>query len=324
MSGPRIYYLGWGIAALLLLLIPQFLGYIYIYLATEILIYALFAISFNLLFGYGGLLPFGHVALFGVGAYVTAIVFKHFPDTHLLLTFLIAMLSGAAIAAIIGFFCLRLKGAYFSLISLSFQMFLFAVALKWRSLTYGEDGMTVNRPDLYLPALGNVPMSSMQNVYYLTLILVAIGILACYLFLKTPLGNSMVCMREKDVRASFLGYNVFLTRLTVFSASGILAALAGGLFAFFQEFVATSCIDLNMGISVVFMTIIGGPAHFFGPVLGAAFYLLFQDWISGLTKHWWLLLGIVFIVVVLYFEGGLISLFEKGSVRRWVNRLKGK
>lgn len=324
MSGPRIYYFVWGIAAILLLLIPQLFGYIYIYLATEILIYALFAVSFNLLFGYGGMLPFGHVALFGVGAYVTAIVFKHFPDTHLLLTLLVTALSGAVIAAIIGFFCLRLKGAYFSLISLSFQMFLFAVALKWRSLTYGEDGMTVNRPDLYLPALGNISMRSVENAYYLILIIVAVGILACYLFLKTPLGNSLVCMREKDVRASFLGYNVFLTRLAVFSVSGILAGLAGGLFAFFQEFVATSCIDLNMGISVVFMTIIGGPAHFLGPVLGAAFYLVFQDWISGLTKHWWILLGIVFIVVVLYFEGGLIGIFKKENARRWVSRQKGK
>jgi branched-chain amino acid transport system permease protein len=324
MSGLRTYYLGWGIAAMLLLLLPQFLPLIYVHLATEILIYALFAVSFNLLFGYGGLLPFGHVALFGVGAYVTAVILKHFPSMYLLLTFLMAALSGAAIAAIIGFFCLRLKGAYFALISLAFQMFLYAIAMKWRSLAYGDDGMTVNRPDLYLPVLGSVSMRSIPNVYYFTLVIVAMGILACYLFLKTPLGNALVCMREKDIRASYLGYDVFLTRFTVFSASGILAGLAGGLFVFFEEFVATSCIDLNMGISVVFMTVIGGPAHYLGPVLGAAFYMFFQDWISGLTKHWWILMGIVFVVVVLFFEGGLISLFKNGKIRVWIRGLKGR
>src|SRR3990172_1837335 len=240
MRGLRLDTLGRGIAIILLLLLPQFLPLIYIHLATEILIYALFAVSFNLLFGYGGLLPFGHVALFGVGAYVAALIFKHFPGMYLPLTLLLTALSGVPIAAIIGFFCLRLKGAYFALISLAFQMFLYAIAMKWRSLAYGDDGMTVNRPDLYLPVLGNLSIRSIENVYYLTLVIVAIGILACYLFLKTPLGNSFVCMRERDIRASYLGYDVFLTRFTVFSASGILAALAGGLFVFFEEFVATS------------------------------------------------------------------------------------
>jgi branched-chain amino acid transport system permease protein len=323
MRGLRLDTLGWGIAILFLLLLPQFLPLIYIHLATEILIYALFAVSFNLLFGYGGLLPFGHVALFGVGAYVAALIFKHFPGMYLLLTFLLAALSGVAIAAVIGFFCLRLKGAYFALISLAFQMFLYAIAMKWRSLAYGDDGMTVNRPDLYLPVLGNLSMRNIQNVYYLTLVIVALGILACYLFLKTPLGNSFVCMRERDIRASYLGYDVFLTRFTVFSASGILAGLAGGLFVFFEEFVATSCIDLNMGISVVFMTVIGGPGHYLGPVLGAAFYIFFQDWISSLTKHWWIFMGIVFVGVVLYFEGGIVSLFRNEKVRLWASRLRG-
>jgi branched-chain amino acid transport system permease protein len=323
MRGLRTYYLAWGIATILLLFLPQFLPLIYIHLATEILIYTLFAVSFNLLFGYGGLLPFGHVALFGVGAYMVAVILKHFPGMYLLLTLLMAALSGAVIAAIIGFFCLRLKGAYFALISLAFQMFLYAIAMKWRSLAYGDDGMTVNRPDLFLPVLGSVSMRSIPNVYYFTLVIVAIGILVCYLFLKTPLGNSLVCMRERDIRASYLGYNVFLTRFIVFSASGILAGLAGGLFVFFEEFVATSCIDLNMGISVVFMTVIGGPGHFLGPVLGAAFYIFFQDWISSVTRHWWVFMGIVFVVVVLYFEGGLISLFKNERVRFWVSHVKG-
>ena len=321
MRGFRASYVGWGVLAVFLLLVPQLLPEIYVHLSTEILIYALFAVSFNLLFGYGGLLPFGHAAIFGVGAYVAALIFKHYAAMPLLLTLAVTTLSGAVAAGFIGFFCVRLKGAYFALLTLAFQMFLFAVALKWRTLTYGDDGMTVPRPDLNLLVLGKVSMRDIDNVYYLTLVLVTLGIWVCYLFLKTPLGNSVVCVREKDIRASFLGYNVFLTRYITFVVAGTLASVAGGLFAFFQEFVATSAMDLNMSITCVFMAIIGGTGHFFGPVLGAAFYLVFQDWISSLTKHWWIVMGVLFVLVVLYLQGGLISLFKmervKSILRKW-------
>jgi branched-chain amino acid transport system permease protein len=310
-----------GIAgAVLVLLIPHLFPEMYMHLAVEILIYALFAVSFNLLFGYSGLLPFGHAALFGTGAYVAALIFKNFPQTSLLLTLLITPLFCGVIAAVIGFFCIRLKGSYFALISLAFQMFLFAVAMKWRSVTYGDDGMTFNRPDLHLPLLGTVSMGSIQNVYYLTLVIVAIGVLACYLFLKTPLGNSVVCVKERDIRASFLGYNVFLTRYVAFLVSGILGGLAGGLFALFVGFVNTAVIDINMSMTVVLMAVIGGTGHFLGPVLGTAFYVVFQDWISSLTKHWWILMGIFFIVVVLYLPGGLISLVSMKKIRLLVSR----
>jgi branched-chain amino acid transport system permease protein len=233
---------------------------------------------------------------------------------------LIGALLGCVAAIIIGFFCVRLTGAYFALTSLAFQMFLFAVALKWRSLTNGDDGIGVIRPELHLPVLGSISLRSITNIYYFILILVAIGILACYLFLKTPLGNSVVSVREKDIRASFLGYNVFLVRLTVFSVSGILVGLAGGLFVFYEEFVATTSIDMNMSMVPVLMTVIGGPGHFLGPVLGAAFYMVLQDWISSLTSYWMVLMGAIFIIIVLYVEGGLISFFKLEKIRRWFLR----
>ena len=324
MSRFRAYQIGSAIAvAVLLLVLPFLLREAKVHLAIEVIIYALFAISFNLLFGYGGILPFGHAALFGIGAYGTALIFKHFPSMPLLLTLLVATLFSLIAAALIGFFCVRLKGAYSALLSLAFQMFVYAVALKWRSVTGGDDGMGVTLPDLHLPALGIVSMRSIHNLYYLTLITVAIGILACYLFLKTPLGNSIVCIREKDRRAAFLGYDVFLTRLAVFSLSGLLAGLAGGLFVFYQKFVVTSYVSLEMSLTVALMTVIGGPGEFLGPILGAAFYIVFQDWVSSLTRHWWIFMGVLFIVVVLYFEGGLISLFKDERIRLWV-RHRGK
>ncbi|MGD0658405.1 MAG: branched-chain amino acid ABC transporter permease [Syntrophorhabdales bacterium] len=319
----NVYWLAWGIAIVLLLSIPYLLPEIWIHLAVEALVFSLFAVSFNLLFGYSGLLPFGHGALFGIGAYVVALILRNYPDAPLLLTFLLAALGGVIAAAVIGVFSVRLKGAYFALITTAFQMFAFAVAEKWRGVTNGDDGVTFSRPDLHLGGLAILSMKSIHHVYYLTLVIVGISILACWLFLKTPLGNSAVAVREKDVRASFLGYNVFLTRYTLFVISGVFAGLAGGLFAFFEEFVAASCLNLDTSMSVVFMTVIGGPANFLGPVLGSVVYIVFQDWISSLTRHWWILMGCFFVIVVLYLQSGLISLIKPEKVRLWLDRRRG-
>jgi branched-chain amino acid transport system permease protein len=307
--------LGWGVAVAVLFLLPSLLSELQVYIITEVLIYALFAVGFNLMFGYAGLLPFGIAALFGVGAYSTALMVNHFPDVPLLLVLFSASLSGFLAAVIIGFFCVRLSGAYFALTTLAFQMFLFAVALKWRSLTRGDDGMGIIRPELYLPAFGSISLRSTDSLYYFTLIIVTLAIVACYIFLKTPLGNSVMCVRENETRASFLGYDIFMIKLTAFSVSGVLVGLAGGLFVLFQEFVATTCIDMNMGLTPVLMTIIGGSGHFFGPILGAAFYIMFQDWISSVTYYWMLIMGGVFILTVLYLQGGLISLFDLEKLR---------
>jgi branched-chain amino acid transport system permease protein len=314
-----------GLTALiiiLLLLLPRLLPEMYVHRLTEVLIYALFAVSFNLLFGYAGLLPFGHAAGFGVGAYTAALIFKNYPAMPLLATLPIALLVTLVAVAIIGLFCVRLKASYFALISLSFQMFLLTIVMKWRSLTYGDDGLTVNRPDLALSFLGTISLRNINNLYYFTLVLVALGIAACYLFLKTPLGNAVVCTRERDVRASFLGYNVFLTRYAAFLLAGVVSGLSGSLFVLYQEFLSTACLNVNMSMSAAFMTVIGGAGTFFGPVLGAAFYILFQDWVSSLTVHWWMLMGIIFVIIVMYMKGGLISLFPAEKFRLWISRVR--
>ena len=317
MKRIRSYKPAWGVGLLIILFaLPYFLPEAKVYLATEALIYALFAVGFNLLFGYVGQLPFGFAALFGVGAYVTALIINHFPAVNLLGALMFAALSAFVVAAVIGFFCVRLSGAYFALTTLAFQMFLFAIALKWRSVTNGDDGMGVVRPDLYLPAWGSISLRSTASMYFFTLVVVAMAILGCYLLLKTPLGNSFICVREKEERASFLGYNVFLIKLTGFSTAGFLAGLGGGLFVLFQEFVATTCMDMNMGMTPVLMTIIGGPNYFLGPVLGAAFYVVFQDWISSLTRYWMFLMGGIFIVTGLYLKEGLVGLLKLKGLRR--------
>jgi len=292
-----------------LLLAPHLLPEMKIHLIIEIMIFSLWAVSFNLLFGHGGLLAFGFGAPFGVGAYAAALLFQHFAGISLVLTLSLVALLGFVTGVIIGSLSVRLKGAYFALITFGFQMFLYAIALKWYSVTKGDDGFGVTRPALSLPLAGNLSMANVVPVYYFTLAIVVLAILATYLFQKTPLGNSIALVRENDVRPPFLGYNVYLTRLTVFSVACFLAALAGGLFVFFNEFVSTAVIDMNISMIVLLMAIIGGSEYFLGPILGAAFYVLVQNWLSSLTNRWFLVMGAIFIVVVLYLEGGLISLF---------------
>jgi branched-chain amino acid transport system permease protein len=261
MSGQKAVKAVFGIAAIaFLLFLPFLVPEMKVHLSIEILIFALFAVSFNLMVGYTGALPFGFAAMFGVGGYALALVVNHVAGMPLLITLVIAALSGFAAALLIGFFSVRLGGTYFALITLAFQMFFFAVAMKWRSVTNGDDGMGVERPDLYIPGFDPIPIAGLEinNLYYLTLACCGLGVLIIYLFLKTPLGNAVVCMRENDERAPFLGYNVFLTKLFVFCFAGFFAGLAGALYVLFNEFVATTAIDSVMSFTIVLMTVIEG------------------------------------------------------------------
>lgn len=321
MTSDKMLLNGWRILfAAFVVLLPLLVPPSKVVVSTEILVFALFAISFNLVLGYTGLLPFGFAAMFGVGAYAAALTFNHLPGTPLAVTILIAAVSGFLAAVFVGFFCVRLGGTYFALLTLAFQMFFYAVALKWRAVTNGDDGMGVTRPEIWLPGAGKLSLMDLNNLYWVTLLFVAVGILMAYLFLRTPLGNAVKCMRENDERAGFLGYNVFLTKLTAFSFAGLLAGAAGALYVLQQEFVATTAIDATMSFNVVLMTIVGGIGRFMGPVMGVVFYMLFQDWISGVTKNWWLYFGIVFILVVLFFEGGLVSLINLDRARAFLRR----
>ena len=315
----RIYQLVLGgVIVTALLLLPFYLNEAKVNLATEALIYALFAISFNLLFGYCGILPFGHASVFGIGAYCIGLIFNHFTNMHLGLSLLIVSLAGFIAGGFIGLFVARLKGAYSALLSFAFQMFLFAVALKWYSLTNGDDGMGAIPPPFKMPFWGNISMTNIPNVYYFSLIVTAVGIGLCYFLLKTPLGNSFVAIREKEDRAAFLGYNVYLVKITASSVSGAIGALAGALFVIQNNFVSTSCLDLSLSLSACLMVVIGGSGAFLGPVLGAAFYVVFQDFVSRLTQYWWILMGVLFILVVLYFKEGLISIFKRERNQDWM------
>jgi branched-chain amino acid transport system permease protein len=298
-------------AAVIVLLVaaPRILSLLQLRMLMEISYFALFAVSFNFLFGYAGLLSFGHAAYFGLGAYVTAISLKHVAGMPFFLALLSAGLAGAVGGAIIGFFCVRRKGSYFALLTLAFNQFLWAIAWKWREVTGGDDGIgrIVPRKPVDLGIL-SLDLMNMETKYYL-MITIVVGCLAFgWYLMRTPFGNTITAIKVNEERASFLGYNVNRAKLLMFSFAAFYAAIAGSLFAVFQDFVATSSIDLGMSTQVLFMAFLGGTGSYFGPILGAAIFVYFTDWISSLTEHWEFILGVLFIVLVLYFHRGFIGL----------------
>ncbi|MBN1101924.1 MAG: branched-chain amino acid ABC transporter permease [Deltaproteobacteria bacterium] len=299
-------------------LLPHVLPVIHINMLIEVAFYSLFAVSFNLLFGYGGLLSFGHAAYFGIGAYTVALLIKYVAGFPLLPALLLGGVAGGLGGLLAGFFCVRLKGAYFALLTLAFNQFFFAIALKWRSLTGGDDGMSLKRPDLYLPGIGSVPMNNAVHIYYLVVAIVIICVLIQWSLTRTPLGNAMRAVKENDERAGFIGYNVFLTRLTLYTVAAFFAGMAGSLFALFQGFVSTGCIDAASSMHVVFMAFIGGVGSFLGPVLGAGVYLYFTDWVSRITDRWEFVLGVLFILLVLYARTGLVGLISSPRLKALV------
>lgn len=317
---------GLAVAALLALYaLPWALDVVRIRMAIEILYFGLFAVSFNLLFGYAGLLSFGHAATFGVGGYTVGLALKHIVGLPLLGALGLGALAGALGGALIGSFCVRLRGTYFALLTLAFSQFLYAVALKWRNVTRGDDGLTVTVPDVGLPGLGVLHMGQPAHFYWLALTVVLTCLWAAWRFTRTPLGNAVLLMRENDERAAFLGYSVVSTKLIVFISAATLAAVAGGLFASFQRLISPTSLDLPIGTEVVFMAVLGGTRSFLGPFLGATVYILLQDWLSRTTDRWPFLLGLLFVLMVLYAHTGLTGLLGRnGSVRRRWTRPQGE
>jgi branched-chain amino acid transport system permease protein len=304
------------LSLLLIIFVPLFLPVTQVNMLVEIAFFSLFAVSYNMLFGYGGLLSFGHSAYFGIGAYTVALLLRHAAGIPLLLSLLAGGIAGALGGLLAGFFCVKLKGGYFALLTMAFNQLFFAVALKWRSVTGGDDGMSLKRPDLYLPGLGSITMSKILHVYYLVATIVIICLLIQWYLTKTAFGNSIRAVKENDERAGFIGYNVFGTRLSMYTVSSFFAGIAGSLFAFFQGFVSTNCIDAAMSMNVIFMTFIGGVGSFVGPILGAGVFLYFTDWVSRITDRWEFVLGVLFILLVMFARTGLVGLIPTARLKK--------
>jgi branched-chain amino acid transport system permease protein len=297
-------YLGIAILFLLAALLPALLKKYHIHMLTEIIIFALYAVSYNLLLGYAGLLSFGHAMFFGLGAFMTAVVIIHLKGLGLLSAVLIGF--GVTILAgfLIGSLLLRHKGAYFALLTLAFNSLFYAVAIKWHSVTGGDDGLSITRPALNL-GFASISVASFTSFYYLTLIVIGAAIVYCRYFTQTAMGRTVVLMRENEERMKFLGYNTNVSRLILFSFTGAVAGLAGTFYTLHFQFVSISAISVDMTTAVLLMTFVGGTGTYWGPMVGALVYIVLQNYLSDITDRWPLFMGFIFVFMVLFIPGGL-------------------
>ena len=292
------------------ILMPVFLKQYHLNMLTEIIIFALYAVSYNLLLGYAGLLSFGHAAFFGLGAFAAAVAIIHIPGLSLWNTLLIGVATTILAGFVLGGLLLRHKGSSFALLTLAFNALFYAVATKWHSVTGGDDGLSITRPDLDL-GFTAIPMNSLTHFYYLTLIIVGAAIVFCWYFTHTAMGKTVLLMRENEDRMKFLGYSVNISRLILFTFTGAVAGLAGIFYTLHFQFVSISAVSIDMTTAVLLMTFVGGTKTFWGPILGAFVYIILQNYLSDITDRWPLFMGIIFVLMVLYVPGGLSDVIKK-------------
>jgi branched-chain amino acid transport system permease protein len=278
-------------------------------LLTEMIIFSLYAVSYNLLLGFGGLLSFGHGMFLGLSAFTTGAMLQRIPG----LPFFGAVFLGTLMATLVGLgvgcLLLRHKGAYYALLTLALNALFYAIAIKWHKVTGGDDGLPIKRPDIHL-GFTQLPMSDLTIFYYVTLVVIGCAVLFCWYFTKTAMGKTVLLLRENEERMQFIGYNPAISRMILFTLTAFFAGLAGSFYALFFKFVGVDAISIDMTTTALLMTFIGGTKHFFGPVLGAGFYIYFQNFLSDVTDRWPLFMGILFILLVLFVPRGLSGLIQ--------------
>jgi len=274
-------------------------------LATQVLIYGLFALGFNLLYGYTGLLSFGHAAYWGLGAYGTGIALAKLKIASLWGALGAGLLLAGVGGVIVGFFCLRRRGIYFAMLSLAFAQLLYFIAFHLAEVTGGDDGLRgIQVPPLRLPGLA-LSLDSSLGFYYFALGLVTLALLALKRILDSPFGAVLQAIRENSDRAVACGYDIRKIKLLSFVFSALFCGLAGALDALRLSLVPVESLYWTTSGQVVIMTLLGGAGTFFGPFVGAATFLVLEDRLSVFTESWPLFIGLIFMAFVLFLPKGI-------------------
>ncbi|MBY0297374.1 MAG: branched-chain amino acid ABC transporter permease [Methylobacterium sp.] len=273
-------------------------------LAVNILVLGLYALGFNLLFGYTGLLSFGHAAFLGAGAYGTGIAIVH-GGLHPLPAIAAGVVLATLIAAVMGFLAIRTRGIYFAMTTLALSMCVYYAFYQMEPLTGGENGLRgINVPALNL-GLVSLPLIDPLVKYYVILVFVGTAVWLFSRLLASPFGAVLEAIRENENRARACGYDVARTKLVAFVISGAVCGLAGALNAIHLSIVPIETMHYAMSGEAVMMALLGGMRTFFGPFVGAATFLVLQDGLATLTSHWQLFTGAIFIAFVLFLPSGI-------------------
>jgi ABC-type branched-subunit amino acid transport system ATPase component/ABC-type branched-subunit amino acid transport system permease subunit len=309
MSGLRVLRHPLLVLAAALVVLPFFTGALGlpVSIASEIALFALVGLGFNLLLGYTGLLSFGHGAFFGLAAYAAALFQLHLAPGSFLLAIAFAVALAALSGLVIGFLVLRRRGVYFSLLTLAFTAMAFYIVYRWTSFTGGENGLGgITRPDL----LG-VDLDDQTTFYVVTALVVFLAAVLIWRVVRSPFGHVLVAIRENEQRALFVGYPVRRYKLIAFVLSTTALGLAGSLSAYLHYFVSADRVHVVFSGEILAMTVIGGMGSFLGPPLGALFFILFREILTQYTAAWQFYFGLLFMAFILFSPMGLIGLGER-------------
>lgn len=279
----------------------------YVGFASRVLILALFASSLNLIVGLGGMVSLGHAALFGAGAYVVGIASAEIgPGTSALLTWPLAMGAGALLALFIGAISLRTHGVYFIMITLAFAQMVYYVFVSLKAWG-GDDGLSLPRRS----SLPGVSLADDVTFYLVVLALCAAVVHALARLSRSRFGVVLVGIRDNEARMASLGYATFRYRLVAFVISGALAGLAGALMANQNNFVSPNMMHWEQSGVALVMVILGGLASPWGGLAGAGAFLILEEALQALTRHWQIPLGVILLLVVFFAPRGIASGFER-------------
>jgi branched-chain amino acid transport system permease protein len=279
----------------------------YTALATRVLVLGLGAMSVNFLLGFTGVLSFGHAAWFGLGAYGAGLTLKFIaPSTPLSL--LLGMLLGGLAGAILGALIVRRRGVYFAMVTIAFGEVFYYIAFRWSSLTGGDDGLRgFSRQPLDFGLFKIDILSSSNNFYYFVLFCFALAVAVMGFVLRSPFGRTMIAIRENERRARFLGIPIERHIWIAFTLSCFFAGFAGALYALVNNFADPKGLHFTQSGDFIMMAVMGGMRRFWGPLLGAAVFVVFQDYMSSITVNWMSFVGMLFVLVVLFFPRGLLG-----------------
>ena len=306
-----------AVALVALVTVPYWMpGSYYINVTSQILFYAIFALGLNVLAGYGGLVSLGHAGLLGIVAYAVAYTlqagFGH-P-----IAILVALVVGLASMAVYAVLSLRATGIGFIMITLALGEIIWGLAYRWISITNGDNGISVHtRPHPF-----GLSLTSPIAFYYMTLVVFILSLATMTVFVRSPLGAALMGTRDQPRRMNALGYHVWAIRFWACMLSGLLTAVAGILFVYYNQFISPQALDLTASAEVLLMVISGGAGTLLGPVVGAALVVIVKSVVSAYVTRWNMLLGAIFVAIVILMPEGLVP----GTARLWraaVRRITG-
>jgi branched-chain amino acid transport system permease protein len=296
------------VALLALASLPWWVGgTYYVNIASQILLYAVFALALNVLVGYGGLVSLGHAGLFAIAGYTAALMMEN-GYGHLVgdLAGLVVVVIASAVFAVLA---LRATGIGFLMITLALGQIVWGVAYRWAGLTHGDNGVNVSGR----PAPFGIGLADATSFYFATLVVFLAALGAMMLFVRSPFGASLRGTRDQPRRMNALGYNVWLIRFVAFLFSGFWTGVAGILFIYYNEFISPQVAALQSSAEALLMVISGGSATLLGPIVGAAIVVVMKNVVSAYVERWNMALGIIFVLIITFMPEGLVP----GSVRIW-------